>query len=415
MKGIILSLPLFLASIGYAQVKFEKGYIISKNDNAKKEVLIKNLDWINSPDNFTYKKDNNSIELKGTPSDIKEFRVYGSPKYISYNGLIDTSPSDLSNLSNQSEPENKNISTFLKEIISGDKNLYSYIGSKSSITYFYSDSNVSEIKPLIYKKYHPDGNESLVATNESYLQQLKDIFNNDPKSLSLISQTRYSTNSLVKVFKVHNSQFSENSDEEAINIKKVPIKFNLHIRPGVNFYSPLKTTYIVGSNEFPSTTNFRIGIEAEMVLPFNKNKWAILLEPTYSFYTNKKITAATGNNLYNMSMDGYSFINIPVGIRHYMYLNEKSKFFLNGQMNLITLRSGKAKTIDLDYEGYIFSQTKLASNQTFRSYSFGAGYNYNNKYSIELRYNTANNIIDSKEPQKAKISYTSIILGYNIF
>lgn len=414
MKRIILGSFLFITSLINAQIKFEKGYIITRNGD-KQDVLIRNIDWANSPSEFIYKTDDRSIEQKGNPSNIKEFGVYGFSKYISYTGFVDTSSSDLSKLSNQFEPENKNVTAFLKEIVSGDKKLYSYQTSQNSNIYFYSDSETSEIKPLIYKRYHPDGNQLLVAINEDYIQQLRIIFDGDSKAKSLISQTRYSTNSLTKIFKTHNVQISDSNIEETLDPKNKSVKFNLQIRPGINFYSPLKTTNIIGNNEFPSTVNFRIGLEAEIVLPINKNKWAIIFEPNYSFYTSKKITAHTENNLYNMSIDKYSFVNLPIGVRHYMYLNDKSKFFLNGQINILQFKTGKAKSIDLDYEGYIFDQVNLSSNQALKSFSFGAGYNYNNKYSIEMRYNTVNNILDKKESQKAQMSYTSVILGYNIF
>ncbi|HEX7868625.1 MAG TPA: hypothetical protein VF455_00785, partial [Chryseobacterium sp.] len=204
MKGIILSITTLFTCITHAQVKFEKGYIINKDDDKKKEVFVKNLDWVNNPDEFTYKIDDKTAELKGNPSNVKEFGVYGFSKYKSYNGSIDTSSSDLSSLSNQSNPENQQVNIFLKELISGDKNLYSYQGSKSSIRFFYSNSDTSEIKSLIYKKYHPDGNQSLVATNEGYLEQLKTLFGNDAKATALISQTKYNSNSLSKIFKIHN-------------------------------------------------------------------------------------------------------------------------------------------------------------------------------------------------------------------
>ncbi|MGL6126113.1 MAG: hypothetical protein ACRC05_03280, partial [Chryseobacterium artocarpi] len=53
----------------YAQVKYEKGYIIN-NDNVKTEVLIKNKGWVSNPDSFSYKKDDNAQESTGIPSNI---------------------------------------------------------------------------------------------------------------------------------------------------------------------------------------------------------------------------------------------------------------------------------------------------------------------------------------------------------
>lgn len=413
MKKTTLIFLLFFFIGIHAQVKFEKGYIIT-NDNTRHEVLIKNVDWVNNPDEFNYKTDENSSESKGIPSNIKEFGIYGYSKYVTYTGPIDYSSDDLSNLSAQYAPEFKESTVFLKELTSGDKNLYTY-RTKRLVSYFYSDSSSGDIQPLIYKKYNPEGNSSQVATNDTYITQLKDIFKEDPNVQSLIPQTKYNNNSLTKIFAAHNEKISGTSGNNEFQAKKKPVQFNLNIRPGVNFYSALKTDNMLGSKGFPSKTNFRIGLEAELVLPFNKNKWAVMFEPTYSFYTGKKITAPAGDQLYNISMDSYSFINLPIGIRHYMFLNEKSKLFINAQVNVLTLRAGKAKTIDLDYEGYNFDHADLSSSQSLDSFSFGIGYNYNNKYSIEFKYNTKNQLMDDSAAQSADMSYASIILGYNIF
>lgn len=411
MKKTFLIILLLITICISAQIKFEKGYIIT-SDNERKEVLIKNLDWVNNPPNFIYKMDENSTESVGNPQNIKELGVYGYSKYVAYKGPIDYSSDNISELSDHAYPEFKESTVFLKEIVSGEKALYSYKMQRST-TYFYSDST-SNIQPLIYKKYYLEGNSSKIATNEKYINQLKSIFKNDTDAESIAIKTRYSDSSLTKIFKLYNSKSGGVSNEE-FQSKHQSAKFNLSIRPGVNFYSPLKLENISGNQEFSSKTNFRIGIEAELVLPFNKNKWSILFEPTYSLYSNKKMSIPASDKLYNISMEGYSFINLPLGIRHYMYLNDTSKFFINAQVNVLTLKSGKAKSIDLDYEGSTFDKINLSSSQSFNSFSFGIGYTYNNKYTIEVKYNSNNDILENKTTQSASLKYTSLVLGYNIF
>ncbi len=407
----ILTIVLFsiIFSIN-AQVKFEKGYIIT-NEDIKEEVIIKNLDRSESPKSFTYKTDEKSSDLIGTPNNIKEFAIYGAAKYITYSGPVDVSPENISSLSHKYEPELQNETFFLKVIASGDKNLYSYT-SKNTTKYFYSESGMP-IEPLIYKKYNPEGDQLKVATNNSYISQLRSIFKNDPGVLEQISSIKYNENSLTKIFNLHNQKISPDTNNE-FQSEENTSKFNLSIRPGINFYSPVKTDELLGA-EFPSKTNFRIGVETEVVLPYNKNKWAILLEPTYSAYSNKEIIAPSSDNLYALHLESYSFINIPVGLRYYMYLNNKSKFFINANVNVLNLRLGKAKSLDLSYNGNTFNKADLATSSAFKSFSFGAGYNYSSKFSIEARYNSQINIIDETSSQRANISYTSIILGYNIF
>jgi len=414
MKKTFLVFLLFFAFLLNAQVKFEKGYLITK-DGEKKEVLIKNVDWLNSPSEFIYKADQNSREEVGNPLNIKEFGTYNYNKYISYTGPIDYSSDYISFLSYKSEPEYKENTVFLKETASGDKNLYLYKG-KNITRYFYADTGKnSDIKPLTYKKYYPNGDNMKIATNEGYINELKIIFSNDASAQKSISNTKYTESSLKKLFVTHNESISGVTPNSPVLSDKNKTKFNLSIRPGINFYSKMDINNMFGNQNFASKTNFRIGIEAEIVLPFNRNKWAILFEPTYSFYSNDKITQPANDELYNISMDSYSFINLPIGIRHYMYLNDKSKFFVNAQLNVLRLKTGKAKTMDLDYEGNIFDQANLAPSQLFKSFSVGAGYTYNNKYSIEFQYSTSHEILESSFTESAQISYASIILGYNIF
>lgn len=408
-KTFSVLLCLFIISIG-AQIKFEKGYIIS-SDNVKKEVLIKNLGWVSNPNSFVYKTEENSTENTGTPSTIKEFGIYNDVKYVTYNGDIDYSSDNISDLSATKEPELRKASVFLKEIVTGNKNLYSYQG-QNVIRYFYSDSG-SSVQPLIYKRYLFNGNSSQIATNEEYIDQLKTIFTDDSNAQAMTAKTKYTGSDLKKVFKAYNGKISGTSDEQITSENQRKSKFNLNIRPGLNFYSPVDIAGAYRNEGLPSKTGFRIGAEAELILPFNKNKWSVVVEPTFSLYSNKA-TIRTSDNLYNINVDNYSFINIPVSIRHYMFINDKSKIFINAGINFLTLKTSSSKDYAVDYDGYVFDRLKLSSSQSFKSATFGIGYNYNNKYSIEARYNTSINMLEEKGPY-ADLKYTSLIIGYNIF
>ncbi|QBA20612.1 PorT family protein [Chryseobacterium indologenes] len=406
--SVFLSFCIVLIS---AQIKFEKGYIIGSND-VKKDVLIKNQGWANNPESFSYKADEASGESTGNPSTIKEFGIYNEVKYVTYNGDIDYSSDNTGDLSSIKEPEFKKVSVFLKEIATGNKNLYSYQG-RNVIRYFYSDSD-SSIKPLIYKKYFFNGNNLQVATNEEYIEQLKTIFSDYNTAQAIASKTKYTSSDLKKVFSTYNSKFSGATNDGNVSDMKRDTKFNLAVRPGLNFYSPLEITKTLSNEGAPSKTGFRIGVEAEIVLPFNRGKWSIVAEPTFSLYNNKTAVRTTNGNLYNINVENYSFISIPLSVRHYMFINDKSKIFINAGINLVALKTSSAKDFSVDYDGYVFDRLKLSSSQAFKSTLFGIGYNYNNKYIIEVRYNTGMNLFEEKGAE-ANLKYASIILGYNIF
>ncbi len=408
-KRLSVILCLLIISIN-AQIKFEKGYIIG-SDDVKKEVLIKNLGWVSNPSSFVYKTEEKSTESTGNPSSIKEFGIYNEVKYVTYNGDIDYSSDNISDLSSSKEPELRKASVFLKEIVTGNKNLYSYQG-QNVIRYFYADSGAA-IQPLIYKKYLFEGSSSQIATNDDYINQLKTIFSDDSNAKTMVAKTKYTGSDLKKVFKAYNDKISGTSDEQFSSEEKRKSKFNLNIRPGINFYSPVDIAGAYRNDGLPSKSGFRIGAEAELVLPFNKNKWSVVVEPTFSLYSNKA-TIRTSDNLYKINVDNYSFISIPVSIRHYMFISDKSKIFINAGINFLTLKTSSSKDYAVDYDGYVFDRLKLSSSQSFKSATFGIGYNYNNKYSIEARYNTSINMLEEKGPY-ADLKYTSLIIGYNIF
>ena len=163
MKKLLLVLLVFSLQFISAQIKFEKGYLIT-NDGERKEVLIKNKDWLNNPTEFTYKIAESTEEITGNIANVKEFQVYGYNKLVRYKGKVDVSANNLQNLSNKEEPEWTEKEVFLYEIGSGKKKLYSFYEYNNS-KFFYDDEN-GEITPLIFKEYIPNNTNS-VYTNET--------------------------------------------------------------------------------------------------------------------------------------------------------------------------------------------------------------------------------------------------------
>ena len=73
--GISLFL-LLMVVCSYGQIRFEKGYFIT-NENQRTECLIKNVDWKNNPHEFLYKLKDRKETQKGTIQSVKEFGIYG--------------------------------------------------------------------------------------------------------------------------------------------------------------------------------------------------------------------------------------------------------------------------------------------------------------------------------------------------
>lgn len=398
MKKLLLVFLIFTLQFISAQIKFEKGYLIT-NDGEKKEVLIKNKDWLNNPTEFTYKIAESTEELTGNTTNVKEFQVYGYDKLVKYKGKVDASANILHNLSNNEEPEWIEKDIFLYEISSGKKRLYSYYESNNS-KFFYADEN-GEITPLIYKEYIPNNTNS-VYTNETYKNQLKKLFADDAVVSKSAEKTEYQKEKLVKLFNQYNNISTE--DQKQKFVKRKQTNFNLYVKPGLNI---MKLNFYGPSS--PNTTDaqfnkiaFKFGIELEHILPFNKGKWALLVEPTYNSI-----------NAQDKSENGvvkYSYIEFNLGAKHYMHIDPSTKVFLSARIPLFSAVASKST---LEYTSDYFEET-MDLNKLSSNFIFSAGFVYKNKFLVELSH-AMKRSISIESSWGSELSVTSISFGYNLF
>ncbi|MET3037447.1 tRNA modification GTPase [Chryseobacterium sp. NRRL B-14859] len=408
MKNKFIAIALFIAGMNYAQIKFENGYFI-KNSGEKVNALIKNLDWKNNPTEFEYKTNENDQVQKENIKNILEFGIDNGPRYVKKVVMVDYSTEDVSTLSQDKNPEFQEKTLFLKYLVDGKASLY-YYEAKNLSRYFYSSDN-SDIKQLVYKMYSLDNNQ--VAYNNDYKNQIS----NDLKcgiTEKEIQNLNYRRSDLIKVFTQYNqcsnSQFVDytikNNDEKRDFI-------NLNIKAGVrsisaytDFYNPYISPNKV---DFDNKAAFSIGLEVEAVLPFNKNKWAVFAEPTYQYYKSSKdfiINENTDSEKKATRAIEYKSIEVPVGIRHYFFLNDKSKLFANAAVVFDIGMGNSVVTSEYDPK-------KIKSSTNF---AFGGGYKYNDKFILEFRVSTPRNLFtNSNTVGKSNYNSISLLLGYTLF
>ncbi|UCA59617.1 PorT family protein [Chryseobacterium rhizoplanae] len=403
MRKICLLTGLLTASAYYAQIKFEKGYFIN-NSGEKKEVLIKNMGWKNNPLSFEYKTDDSPEIKKGDINSVKEFSIDGEDKYIRTTVMIDRSSTNLNSLSYNKAPDLKSETVFLKYIIEGKAELFYY--EDSDLRKFFYRIDKSEPEQLIYKRYYID--EGNLGYNEDYKKQIAEHLKCEAAGLQL-QNINYSINDLKKVFNQYNQCSGQQFTDHTNSDSKKSI-FHLNIRPGINF-SSFETTHHYNfesvNTDFGPYTSFRLGLELEYILPFNKNKWAIFIEPTYQYYkSSKDITENEGSLFeykYNDKID-YKSLEIPLGIRHYLFLNDRSKIFLNAAYAIGVNLNSSLK----------FNREELEVASAY-NFVFGAGYKYNDKFSAEVRVGTSRNLLRNYISIDSDYKTVSLILGYTLF
>jgi hypothetical protein len=406
-KKVLLLLFICVCLQGFSQVKFEKGYIID-NQNKVITCLIKNADWLKNPDEIEYKLSESSNILKANPSTIKAFQVDNYAKYLSYSGKMDKSTVDIDKITYGRAAKMEDSSIFIKTLVAGTANLYVYDSYKQN--FFYS-VNSDVITPLIFKKYLNSDNK--IAENARYKQQLWKSLQCNTISLNYIESVSYYTDELTLLFKMFNNckEGKPLRNENETQAKTRKGFFHVNAKLGLNFskFSMEKNGNLYGIGRevpFENEISPRIGIELEYVLPFNKNKWSLFLEPTYSQYKSetyyKYKEYADDETLF---IAEYKAMELPIGFRFYIFLNDDSKLFINGFYTL---------TFDLgseiyDRDGIYEDEYDVAVKN---SLGVGLGYKWKDKISIELRHNFSKNLISS-DAWDSTFNSSNLIVGYS--
>jgi hypothetical protein len=403
-RKILLIAVIFTAVSSNAQIKFEKGHFIS-NDGSKTTCLIKNEDWKKNPLQFEYKLSENSEINTKTIQNVKVFEINNSARYEKHTVNIDRSKSKVRELTTKRTPDYIKSTLFLKLLVAGKGNLYVY--NEDNLTRYFFSIGESAVKQLEYKKYLNSYNS--ISENTLFKLQLKKLFScKDLKTENLT----YKKESLVSYFKKHNTCFnSEIVYTEKDSSKK---KINIYAKIGIN-----SSGFTLRNNDLGSKTGFQVGVEAEYMLPFNKGKWALFIEPTYHNYSVENfdvIIVNPGSFIHTNTVIPLSFksnlIKTPIGLKHYLFLNKKSKIFFSAG---VVLNLNISTKID-------FVSTTRTDLETISSVglTFGAGYIWNSRYSINVqlftpnRFNT-NGGINSDAWDDNSFKTASISFGYKLF
>lgn len=405
-KQLLILLISFLSINSFAQVVFEKGYYINNKDQ-RIECLILNEDWKNNPTEFEYKLNENSEPTKGTLSQVKEFGIANNFKYIRRNVKIDRSGTTVDNLSNEKDPKFNDEQLFLKALVEGKANLYEY-SDRSIKRYFYNKGD-NTIEQLVYKTYLVT--DSDVAKNNKFRQQLWMDLQCQNIKLSDMEKVEYKKVDLIKIF----TKYAECFNEGLVNFAPKGKKdlFNLTLRPRINNSSLAisNSSSKERNTDFGNKTGFGFGVEAEYILPFNKNKWSIALEPTFQNFKSQKSSNVpdVSGGVQNVSVN-YSSIEIPITFRHYFFLNKNSKLFLNASY-IIDLPS-KSTVEFTRNDGSSFNTLDIKSRNNS---ALGLGFKQNDKISVELRYQTTREILGNYVFWNSNYNTVSFIFGYSFF
>ncbi|GHC49184.1 tRNA modification GTPase [Ulvibacter litoralis] len=403
-KYILFLLTTIITLTSYSQTSFEKGYYIT-NSNEKVDCFIKNEDWKNNPTSFEYSLLENSETKTESIKAVKEFGIYNISKYIKATINIDRSTNAINNLTYDKAPKFKEEVLFLKVLIEGEANLYLY--EDANLKRFFFSKDDSNIEQLVYKKYL--SSHTKIGKNNQYKQQLLNALKCSSIASSTYENLQYTTNSITNFFIYYNE--CVHADITNYTSKEKKDLFNLTLRPRINNSSLNINNGISDGRDadFESKTGFGFGAEVEFIFPFNNNKWALIIEPTYQNF--KKEIARDASNVSGGKMIinvDYKSIELPIGIRHYFFLTDNSKIFLNA-LYVMDLSSKSS----IEYTRGDNSSLNSLNIKSGNNFAFGIGYKFNDKYSLEVRHQTSRDILKDYVYYNSEYNTTSLIFGYS--
>jgi len=401
--------------LAFSQIDFEKGYFVD-NDGNRIDCLIKNVDWRDNPDQFEYKRSETSENLTAYIKDVSMFGIADYVKYERHKVNVDRSSDLVDDLTETKTPSFQSEELFLKVLVEGKASLFLYEDGNSRRFFFESDENGAE--PLIYKRYLDEGRN--VGENVQFRQQLYSNLNCGI-SPSALQKLLYKEDQLIAFFKRYNqcttSEYTIYKRKQEKNIFNVALKLGANLS---SFHLERDVSEILFVSrpveiDFDNTIFYRLGIELELMLPFNQNKWGLFFDPSYQSYKSEKIFERTINreNIETTAKIDYRTLEMPVGVRHYLFLSDRSALFLNASMAFVfNFDSG----ITFEQDSGIVNLDDLDINGTEAYLSFGLGYEYNKKLGVELRFNTSRDLVaENREWISDYKNSISLMVGYTVF
>ncbi|NBL65283.1 hypothetical protein GV828_08755 [Flavobacterium sp. NST-5] len=387
MKKLII---LLLISMSVkAQKSFESGSYIT-NDGVNKSGLIKNVGWNATPESFIFKESESQDSKTITSEQANEFQISGF-KFKKFTFDLDESVNKLSQISENREPNYQTKTDFLRVLLEGNISLYEY--SKGNITrFFISENNSGKLIPLVYKKYKQ---KDKVLENTEFRKQLSLLYQNQNATVPKILKVNYNREDL--------TDFLQQYDPNAISLKSTDAaKLNLKILLGGGIANA-KATRLHHLNSFNIDDIFglKIGIELEHIFAFNRNKWSLFVAPNFQTFSSKK-DIVYGNNLSHKSELKNNFLQFPVGARHYFFLNDNSKIFVN---------AGYAFNFLSSKFSYQNDTVKTKPNAGFLA---GIGFNYK-KFGLEARYEPARQILETNRFYTVDFQPYTLTASYTLF
>ena len=382
--------------------------VFSQNTMKPVELTTKNneklIGFINSEkiydvEFYEFTNDINQSTKQIATSTVKEFVIDSTENYLVEDVLIDKNrKNDIQNYGD-SEVKLINRRITMRKIVEGEYNLYiSYFNN--SQCFFYNTNSDANITYLIYNQTNTDG---VLKTNMLFISQLKNLF----KDNTLSDRLKYNKTDLVNLFVKKNGGTSKDLTKNDYSGK---LQYKV-FAGAKNYNIKFENEDFFGKSFSNSKAVVTFG--AELLYNYSKK---IDLFARVSFEDLGTISMSKNTNIPNgTSVIFEEFIyeakhlNFNLGGRYYTS-TKKNRLFIDLALDLNKKFDSRLLVISTPESNPSKENYAIISPQSSLSLNLGIGYEFHERYGLEMRYSTNQNLGFIK----SKISSLNLNLYYKL-
>ncbi len=384
MNKLLLAFLALVSFVSYSQNQWQPGYY-ETTTGYRTDGLIFNKDWNNNPTDFLFKQNETSPQIQFTIDQVSEFSINGVSKFVRKTVQIERSSSKSTYIQKEKTPFFKEETLFLRVLVEGKNTLYAF--NDSGIEKFFYSVEDGPVTQLIEIRYIGP-NTVTEMMNSQFRNQLWNAVKCDETQLKDVENLKYTVSSLSSYFVEVNS--CENPD--GVTFKQVQKKGSLNLKAfagismaNISFEGRTSVYGFDASGIMPA-----MGLELEYILPTNNSKWAVILETNYNMFKSEEKVG--GNRTVDIK---YNSFQVPIGMRHYVFLNENNKLFFSGVFAVNIIMNS-----EFDYSN---STADIIPDSPHYNFGLGAGYDIG-RFSTEIRYYTKLDIVQNVEGSFGKFA-----------
>ena len=398
-KSIVaLACSLCITLTCFGQDSFEEGYFIASGQRIS--CLINNQDWSRNPTEFEYRMSSAS-EIKINSIDrVEEFGVDGFSRYIRSTVAMDMTTGNVNYMANTSEIRLDTVTVFLKTLVEGSFSLYEY--NRKGLYRLFIKKDGGDFEQLLYNDYRYETHQ--VKTVNSFRVQLLNALSCECIDPAYFMKLSFGKKPITKVLLKYFDCFGEEPTQYGV----IPLRERIHAGVNAGFqisqFSVEHGAHEHRNASFAPEQNAYLGLEFELVFPFNRQAWSVVLAPNYQQYHEE--LPEVYPNVGTIAFD-YQSIEIPVVVRRSFPLQRFSRWYTQAGFVL-----DQPLENYLDYE---WLPDEGPGNKTGFNVRFGGGIEMRNGLNLEVNVGTPRDLLSNRLGYHTRYSTLSATIGYNFF